>query len=307
MAKSNLNAKEAEAVHPQNLNANEPEAVHPDENAEEAEVVRPQNSTQKTPEDISSMTSEDFNAYMEELYAEDDEEEETEEEKLTDTDIEPDGEEKTDEDSEPTTKPWRVYNSEDDYKRDVQKSIDDAMGKRFKKEREDNDKFERILSIAQSLYGDSDDPVRAFADALEEQAAENEKIPVEEYRSRMSEKRDAKKYRDEVQANEEHDKKLNDMIKAWKRDEAELRYINPEFSFEKAMQNEEFKKAVLSGKSVIQAYSETHAAQKPKAEKREPITENARLPQGGTGEATVNPAKLSSADFKKYIDSIKNS
>lgn len=93
------------------------------------------------------------------------------------------------------------------------------------------------------------------------------------------------------------------VIDKWQEDAANLAIAIPEFDFAKALQNEVFRRVLTSGGSVFEAYAEF--AKMPKQPARNAILQNAQHSRRGTGDSVVNPARLSSADFKKYIDNIK--
>ena len=97
------------------------------------------------------------------------------------------------------------------------------------------------------------------------------------------------------------------IIAEWKRGEAELKEIVPDFSLIDAMKNEVFAEAITRGSSVAQAYlMMTHAAaDKPEPERRE-IPQNAQSANKGTGRSRVNPATMSREEFRQYINNIKN-
>lgn len=101
-----------------------------------------------------------------------------------------------------------------------------------------------------------------------------------------------------------NDAETENIVKQWQRDAEQLKLLVPDFSLETAIKNPLFAEALKKGATVFEAYKETSAA--PKPEKREEIFQNARSARRGTGGASVNPAKLSSDEFKKYIENIKN-
>lgn len=94
------------------------------------------------------------------------------------------------------------------------------------------------------------------------------------------------------------------LISGWQKEAAELKSVIPDFDFASAIRSEPFRKALLEGKPMAIAY--ILMTQLPKPAERDELHQNARSPRRGTGEATINPAKLSSEDFKKYINNLKN-
>ena len=97
------------------------------------------------------------------------------------------------------------------------------------------------------------------------------------------------------------------IIAEWKRGEAELREIVPDFSLIDAMKNEVFAEAITRGSSVAQAYlmMTKAGASEPEPERRE-IPQNAQSANKGTGRSRVNPATMSREEFRQYINNIKN-
>lgn len=124
----------------------------------------------------------------------------------------------------------------------------------------------------------------------------------EEFRNAIEKEIEKRHGTEKPSDNTDDDKKR--LISEWQRGAAELKMIVPDFDFSSALKNEVFRKALTSGKSVFEAYSEM--TRLPKNPEREELHQNARASRRGTGDAAINPAKLSSEDFKKYINNIKN-
>ena len=101
-----------------------------------------------------------------------------------------------------------------------------------------------------------------------------------------------------------NDAETENIVKQWQRDAEQLKLLVPDFSLEEAIKNPAFADALKNGATVFEAYKEISGA--PKPEKRDEIFQNARSARRGTGGASLTPAKLSSDEFKKYIDNIKN-
>lgn len=94
------------------------------------------------------------------------------------------------------------------------------------------------------------------------------------------------------------------VLALWQRDAAMLKLIVPEFDLNIAVRDENFRRALTSGGNVFEAYA---AAVKPgTAAGRDEIFQNAQTHTRGTGDAVVNPAKLSPEEFKKYIEERRN-
>ena len=95
------------------------------------------------------------------------------------------------------------------------------------------------------------------------------------------------------------------LIALWQLDADMLKLIVPEFDLSSAVKNERFRSVLAGGGSVFEAYAE---AIKPNAGSvgRDEIFQNAQNRSRGTGEAVVNPAKLSPEEFRKYIEERRN-
>lgn len=102
----------------------------------------------------------------------------------------------------------------------------------------------------------------------------------------------------------ENDADTEKVVRQWQRDAEQLKILVPDFDLAEAIKNKAFAEALSGGATVFEAYKETSLL--PKREHREEIFQNARSARRGTGGATLNPAKMSSDDFKKYIENIKN-
>ena len=306
------------------------------------EVAQPQDGVQ-TPESISSMTSEEFEEYLralDEQYP--DREEEQEEEQHSDTaslvrPSTPDGLQSDETEEEtlehapvgddahivpqssphvsnnvpPTPKPYRTFATEEEYTRELDSAVSKAFDKRFKEK--ENEKNARILHAAKSYYGsETDDPLTALAEDLEQRAADTAKIPVEDFRKNRQLEEDAKAYREQQQREREQQERNTSIISQWERDATQLKFIEPEFDFRIELQsNPQFRQLISQGLGVIEAYAASRPqptkAEPPKQAERKPIKQNAQSPDGGTGTNTRNPANMSSAEFKQYIENIRNS
>lgn len=94
------------------------------------------------------------------------------------------------------------------------------------------------------------------------------------------------------------------IVRQWQSDARNLAIVVPDFDFRAALRNDTFRSALTSGRNIFEAYAEMIRV--PGSAGRAGITQNAQYARRGTGEATVNPSKLSSEDFRKYIESRKN-
>lgn len=211
----------------------------------------------------------------------------------------------------PTPKPFRTFATEEEYTRELDSAVSKAFDKRFKEK--ENEKNARILHAAKSYYGaETDDPLTALAEDLEQRAADTAKIPVEDFRKNRQLEEDAKAYREQQKKEREQAQRNTDIISQWERDATQLKFIEPEFDFRTELQsNPQFRQLISQGMGVIEAYASSRPQpqkqEPPKQAERKPIKQNAQSPDGGTGTNTRNPANMSSAEFKQYIDNIRNS
>lgn len=94
------------------------------------------------------------------------------------------------------------------------------------------------------------------------------------------------------------------LIAQWQRDGKEIKHLVPDFDLNEAVKIPEFAEAISEGKSVFEAYALVNKKETPKP--RREIYQNGQHARRGTGGSVVNPAKMSSEDFKKYIENIKS-
>lgn len=139
--------------------------------------------------------------------------------------------------------------------------------------------------------GDEAVPESNAAAADEAAAAETVEEPEQE---RESEPAPAERDMDNV----------SKIVALWQRDAAMLKLIVPEFDLDAAIRNATFKNSLMQGRTVFEAYAQTV---RPESKSRDEILQNGQNGTRGTGEAVMNPAKLSSEEFKKYIERIRNS
>ena len=177
----------------------------------------------------------------------------------------------------------------------------------MRKHNEQAAKYSRLEEMAKEYYPQAQDSISELTADLESQAAERADIPVEEYRKRIDDARDAQLYRSQMQREIDAKTEQDNIINGWQRDANEIKYINPEFDLKEAIKNPAFAKMLREGKSVFEAYATVHKPQPPKAPERKPVIQNVANPGGGTGgRQTSNPAGLSAEDFKKYIEECRN-
>ena len=205
-----------------------------------------------------------------------------------------------------TDEPYRKFDTEEEFKGFISQTVKE----RLKGSREDKEKYDSIVRKAQSIYGGSaEDAVdKMFAD-IEKRAADEKGMPVEEYRENISIKQDALSYRASKEAQAHRQAEIDAQIERWKTESEQLRSAIPDFDFEKAMENDVFKSAVLEqGMSLPAAYifatKSSTANQKPK---RQEVYEvgNSRMNNGQA--RGIDPMEMSDEEFKKYIAGRRNS
>jgi hypothetical protein len=139
-------------------------------------------------------------------------------------------------------------------------------------------------------------------------------ISAKEYRRlKELEKKELERLKQNENSSQSQNANTNtDIISQWERDAAQLKFIQPEFDFRTELQsNSQFRQLISQGMGVIEAYAasrpQPQKQEPPKQAERKPIKQNAQSPDGGTGTNTRNVANMSSAEFKQYIENIRNS
>lgn len=254
-----------------------------------------------TPEIIENMTSAEFRQYLDNLGNETDAVAEDTEQ----AEPEPENAEVGTPPEEPAPA-YRTFATQEEYEADRNKAISEAFDKRFKNAHERDEMLKRIERSAKSFYGDAEDPVGRMIQDLDAQAAEQSGQTVEEYRSAQSEAAELEAFRAEKAEREKRRRAEEQILADWRRGEADLKTIVPDFDLNDAMRDQAFASALSGGASVAQAYMAMQSSKPaPKPARRE-ISQNAQGVRKGTGESQRNPAKLPPAEFNAYIESIRN-
>lgn len=281
------------------------------------ESVNPQNNNLSI-DDISEMSTDDFLNYLDGLGSSSDP---TENDKAVSSDYVGDDPDITinggdaESDNVNTTgnadKYYKTFETENDYKSDIQSKIDAAFAKRFADNRQRDEKYSRLETLAKMHYGDVDDPIDFIIADLEDADSKRNNMDLDSYRDVVRDRIDAQAYRDFKSQAYNRAAQRNRIISNWKRDADQLKLIDPRFDFDSAIKNKDFFDMLADNKSVFEAYVASKKNTLPTSNydkvKRKPISQNAQLPRSGTGESMVNPSTLNSSDFMKYIDKIKNS
>lgn len=242
-------------------------------------------------EDVEEMSSEGFKEYIKEL-------DESKEEPESDDATEPEKE------NDKKSKSRSEIFVNDDKKSDERKRP--PKNDRAYDEDDDEELLNEIKETARTVYGDKRDAVRAMLNELKSSAAKRVGMSVEDFTERQRDRRDAQSWRTRQRQESDIEARKKQKLEEWERDTKNLKLMDPSFDFEQAMENEAFYNAIVSGKSVFEAYKTAEKEEPQRRHGRRPISQNGQIPGVGTGVSTRNPASLSSADFKAYIDKIKN-
>ena len=202
-------------------------------------------------------------------------------------------------------KPFRVFSTQEEF----QGVIDGIIGERLKKNRESMNTLESLKQHALNFYGtdDGDTALVQLIEDLQQQNAEKKGVSVEDYKQQSQDSIDAQKYRNEQKQATERDNQIAEIQKRWQRESEDLKAIVPDFDFAKAMQNKAFYENIVNGKSVSTAYlaaNKQNTAAVPKPQRRA-IAQNGNMKGGAAGKVEANPASMSDAEFRKYIDRIQ--
>ena len=130
---------------------------------------------------------------------------------------------------------------------------------------------------------------------------------MEDYKQQSQDSIDAQKYRNEQKQAADRDNQIAEIQQRWQRESEDLKAIVPDFDFAKAIQNKTFFDNIANGKSVSTAYlaaNKQNAAAAPKPQRRA-IAQNGNMKGNAAGKVEANPANMSDAEFRKYIDRIQ--
>lgn len=283
------------------LNAEEPEVVLPEDerSAEEAEITSPQGNI-----DYDNMTDEEFDEYLNKAYNGE----------LDEADVSPEGTGAEDINensivSESENMPFKSFATEEEYNADRQNFFNEHIGNRLKGARENSDLLNRLKELAEDYYGDTEDPIKALTEDLENQNAARAGTSRERYVEMGNDRRDALAYREQQRQMQEEANKRNDIISKWKTAEERLKQSVPDFDFNKAMENPEFHDMIMKGADVGEAYYAVKLAQlENSASKntRQPFTQNAQMKGTKPGSGVNNAMSMNDSDFRKYLNNIMN-
>ena len=260
-----------------------------------------------TPDDINNMTPEQFDEYLNNLDSGTEPELEEEiAEPITEDPVDEIVNEETPENAqEETAEPYKTYATEEEYKADVDRRINEAV-ENDRKSRQPDPTYQRLNDTARVYYKDAEDPLKAMADDMDAKAAELEGLSADEFNRRRNDARDAQAYRDMQSQAQKKQQAQQQLIDRWNNEAKLIKTLYPDFDVKASMADEGFKQDMISGKSMAEAYKSMldRTAAQPE-QKRTPVPQNVQSKRAGTGEASFNPASMTSQDFMKYINRIK--
>lgn len=207
------------------------------------------------------------------------------------------------EDQKKQAEPFMTFGTKEEF----QGHIDKIIGERLKDARSQKEKYDAVAERARLFYGsenDADALERLLSD-LENQAATERGVSVEEIRRENQERLDAQRFREIQRAEQEREQAISDIQARWERESEELRTAVPDFDFVKAMENENFRDLVLNkGMSIASAYI---TASKPSVEppKRRMITEIGYSSKQTNHDNSAGLLDLSDDEFMRRMNEMK--
>jgi hypothetical protein len=201
------------------------------------------------------------------------------------------------------TEPFKVFNSEDEYRADRQKFFDEHIGDRLKNAREDSEFKAQIESFAKDFYRGSENPLEALLNDLRSQSAQALGMSAENYKEYSEDRRDALIYRAQMEQERMRAAAREETINRWKAEESRLKASVPDFDFAKAMENETYRELVQNGMSLDAAYYKMMLDEKNASmqQQRRPITQNAASRGTKSGSSVNDMMNMSEDKFLKEI------
>lgn len=164
--------------------------------------------------------------------------------------------------------------------------------------------YDKMLAVARERFPDSvsdEAAIESLAGEYEEDAAASAGMSREEYTDR----RDFENWKAQKSRETEAQEQARSIAEKWKSDAENLRTIVPDFDLAKAFENNEFKTAVLSGKSIFEAYKESNRPRDmPKQKVAEEIGSGAYA--SVPGEGSIDLLKLDNERFMQKLKEIKD-
>lgn len=283
----------------ENSNANNPEVVSPESADTQTEITQPSL-------DIDAMSDSEFDEYLKKAYN-------GEQDAVTASSVGADAGDTVEEETEPSgteenKQPFKVFSSEEEYKTDRQRFFDEHIGQRLKNAREDGEIRARLEGFAKDFYKDSDNPLEALMNDLQNQSAQALGMSADNYKQYSEDRRDAEAYREEQRRAQAEQAARDETISRWKNEEQRLKMSVPDFDFSKAMENEAYRELVHSGMSLDAAYykvqlDEMNAA-KPVTTQRRSVPQNAQTKGVKSGSSVNDMMNMSDDNFLKEINKL---
>lgn len=200
--------------------------------------------------------------------------------------------------------PFKSFKTEAEYKADIDKAIAEARSAWDLDNAAAKKRYARMERISKGFF-DSNDAMDRLGDELDAQLADRAGMSLEDYNKKL-----------EYDSFHSASSKQKEIVDKWVADAGNLKVVVPDFSLEEALSIPEFTEALKSGDDVFAAYAKAYKHDpdpepepEPESEKkpeREPIPQNGQGKRKGTGSGFKDPSKMSSSDFRKYIDDIRN-
>lgn len=286
-----------------NLNASYEEVVQPQDNgAGTGELT----GSQATGRDIENMSDEDFASYIEMAQNGDVSEVQADDavnSPEADNNAQDDGEQSGDAMPAENVQPYKTFATHEEY----QAEFDRVMGERLKKNRADMERLDGLRELAMRFYGgDGDNAINSLINDLRDQNAEKSGVSAEELDSQLRDSADARKYREQMKAQEEQQTRVKEIQERWIRESADLKAVVPDFDFNKAMGNKAFYDNVINGMSVAAAYIAANGKPAaPEQPKRKAIAQNMGMRGASVGKVTPNTDAMTDEEFMDYINRLK--
>lgn len=212
---------------------------------------------------------------------------------------------------EQTVQPFKSFATQEEYQGEIDRIVSKRYGELASKNRADMERLEGLRDLAVSFYGgEGDAALNSLINDLREQNAEKAGVSAEEFDKQLRDSADARKYREQVKAQEEQQTRVQEIQQRWAKESEELKAVIPDFDFAKAMGNKAFYDNVINGMSVGAAYLAVNKAaaiqQQPQQQpKRRTIAQNGNARGANIGKVSLNVNSMTDEEFDAYISRLK--
>lgn len=164
----------------------------------------------------------------------------------------------------------------------------------------------RLISHIKSLYPDMDEgaAIEQFLEDSDRDEAEAAGLTLEDYRNEKAEQAEFADFKAERERKRQNDEAVAGIVERWKADSERMKGILPEFDFEKAMENGQFRdKVIKEGKDIITAYFELNPINKAPAASQRRDIEVGDMSGGISGgfKSPFDVERASEEEFSRYI------